>query len=268
MLPVFFGWSHMLSTYIINHLEKLGVSRSLVIRDIHLIKTFHLAEGESLDQASTLPAFGFIQSGLIAYKTGGETGYSTPERLFGANSWFGYYNLVAPQSNSFRYQAWHESHGFHLPKEFFLKLFNSEPAFARHVANQLAERAQLSSHMLAISRLGNPLLKTAAGIASVIVAVAYDSKWCDSTLTDQTSTLPLGQARLMDVCGLCRTDVWRACQVLIEAGFLKISYGKISVPSALTWSRWMRRHMVNRTNFKPKPIELLKELQDSDVHFR
>lgn len=93
----------------------------------------------------------------------------------------------------------------------------------------------------------------------MIVAAAYDSGWCNRVLVNETSALRLGQSRLIDVCGPCRTDMGLACQALIEAGFVNIFQGEITVPFELAQSRWIRRHLVNCSHFEHKPPELMKK---------
>jgi CRP-like cAMP-binding protein len=255
-------------TYPIQQLRRVGLSdaRAKELSTKTKIHSFEVnqvicAKGAQFDN------WYLIISGFVAASMPTSHAAYLPISLYGENSWFGEQSIISKKPSYADYVCLLPTEALSVPAALVQELLESEPYFAKYAAELMAWRAQKTTEMLMLMKLGNPYLRVVMGIAQFVEELSCKSERPPTIGYGSTTVeVPLNQTALAALCGVARTTFSEVLQKLESGGWIKIAYGKLEIPGQEVWHRFSQKQRArNMNNLNPTMDELLHDLKQSDM---
>jgi CRP-like cAMP-binding protein len=161
-----------------------------------------------------------VMEGIVKVDTSSACGRAITFASVPAGAWFGEGAVLKDEPRQYSVVALKDSRIAYIPKDTFLWLLQHNPAFSRHVIDQLNARCGYYVGLVHNLRLHEAAARVAFCLAEMFHHQLYPS-------TDRT--LGLSQEELGRLSGLSRQNTNRALRELADAGMIEMEYGAIHV---------------------------------------
>ena len=248
--------------YIYQRLRELGLSES-ASRDVYRKVKIQSYNQEAIIwvKGSAICTLNFVISGLVAAAIPCKLSRIMPVSIYGEKSWFGEQSIINEKVSYADYICLLQTDLMCIPAADVIRLMEIEIGFSMKMAKIISWRAQRTSEMLMIMRLGSPCLRVVTGICQFAEALAYNSTRPPTIGFGEGLVIPVKQDVIASMCGVSRTIFSERVQRLSSEGWLRVSYGKIEL---LSLNSWLKLAALQRTkkfeNLNSSLEELLGEL--------
>jgi len=252
--------------YAYQKMRKLGLSDNSARTYSKLAKISSFNSNEVIwDKGSDVNAWHCIITGLVVASVHTDNSPCTPIALYGESSWFGEYSILNHKPSYANFVSLVSTDVLSLSNDVVLELLEKEPGFAICMAKMMSWRAQKTSEMLMMMKLGNPCLRVVMGICQFAETLAYNADRPPTIGYGEGVTIPLIQSVLASLCGVSRTRLSEFAHHLAMNGWLRISYGKVEILSLNTWHKFATLQRERKfNNLNPTIEELLADLLSCD----
>lgn len=259
--------SQYIGGYAYQKLRKLGLSDASARTHSKLAKISSFGPNEVIwHKGAEVSSWHCIVTGLVVASVHTDNSECTPIALYGESSWFGEYSILNQKPSYANFVSLISTDVLSLSKDTVLSLLNEEPGFAVCMAKMMSWRAQKTSEMLMMMKLGNPCLRVVMGICQFAETLAYNADRPPTIGYGEGVTIPLIQSVLASLCGVSRTRLSEFAHHLAVNGWLRISYGKVEILSLNTWHRFATMQRERKfNNLNPTIEELLADLRACDT---
>ena len=207
-----------------------------------------------------------IINGVVAASINDTVKSSVSLGLYGNDAWFGEYSILNNKPSYADYVCLCPTDIVSVPCETVHEAVTSDPKFAGTLAKLVAWRAQKSSEMLVLMRIGNPSLRSVMGLYLFSEALAYGDDRPPTVGFYEGMSIPFKQAVVASLCGVSRTVMSDCLQKLASKGWVKINYGQIELMYYGTWQRFANRQRGKITfNTNPTMDDLMDDLSAADT---
>lgn len=212
-------------------------------------------KGQALDHWT------FVISGLAVATI------SAPDRpaihvgIFSEDTWFGEFSIVNKKASYADYLALTSVDTLQIPSELVLQLMKSEPAFCVRLMELVSWRMQSTAETLILMRLASPDLRTVLGLAQFAEALMYKGDRPPTNGFFTHLVLPFSQTTFASLVGVSRSRLSGFFQKLVQADWLRCSYGNIEILNLQVWHRLLAKYREDPNALLPSTIEdIISEL--------
>ncbi len=259
--------SSCISTYAHQRLKDAGFSDLYASKFSNRLTVSSYEPGQIIwRRGSPVLSWSGIINGVVASSTSDGKRSSVSYGLYGTDSWFGEYSILNKKPSYADFICLCPTDIVSVPQEAVHEAMASDPSFAASMAKLVAWRAQKSSEILGLMRMGNPVLRSVMGLYLFAEAIAFEDDRPPTVSFFESVVLPFKQGDIASLCGVSRTIMSDCLQKLAAAGWVKLHYGQVELKYFETWTRFAsrrREQLIFSTN--PGMDELLADLKSSDL---
>lgn len=256
-----------MSIYPYQLLKGLGLSEPRVLELLPSIKVEALDVDQVIYCKGSRPeAWMHVVSGLVGAGIPDQDGAILPIHIFGPGTWFGEITILNRRALPLECLCLTPVRILTMPLAQAVEAFEQEADFARHIARRVAWRAQQQAEMLILLRQGSPQLRVVMGLALFAEALHNSHSHLPTPELDDCIDIPLKQSLLASLCGVSRGIFSECVQQLAAAGWVRLNYATLALPSVAVWRRFSRQYRQNRLNaVKPSMQDILSLMQEASV---
>jgi CRP-like cAMP-binding protein len=215
-------------------------------------------------KGAVVEEWSYVISGLVSESTPVSKAESLPLHVYGPRSWFGEQSIVLYKPTLFEFRCMTDVQLLAIPVRTLQLLWKDQPGFSTYVAQLLAWRVQKKTQMLALMKMGNPIIRVVMGIVLFSEALAYASARPPTQDADDGIEIPVNQTQMASLFGVSRTLLSDIIKKFERAGWLKVKYGKMEIKSLDTWRRFAGRRLNSASEeLNPSIESILDELRES-----
>ena len=256
-----------MSLYAYHLLKGLDLSEQRVLAVLPSIKVESLDVDQVIRLKGSQPDnWTHVVSGLVGAGIPDKDGAIMPIHIFGPGNWFGEVAILSRRALMLECICLTPVRILTMPLAHAVEAFEQEAEFARHIARRVAWRAQQQMEMLMLMRQGSPQLRVVMGLALFAEALHNDNSHLSLSELDNGIDIPLKQSLLASLCGVSRGVFSECVQQLAAAGWVRVNYATLALPSIAVWRNFSRQYRQNRLNIvKPSMQEILALMQEASV---
>ena len=192
--------------YAYQKLRKLGLSEQSARVQSKSAKITSFRPSQVIwEKGAEVKSWNCVITGLVCASVTTEASEATPIALYGEESWFGGFSVLNKKPAYANFISMVPTDVLTLPAQLVLELLDVEQGFAANVAKMMSWRAQKTSEMLMMMKLGNPCLRVVMGICQFGESLAYRSERPPTIGYGEGVVIPLTQDLLASLCGVSRT---------------------------------------------------------------
>lgn len=246
--------------YSFHQMVSVGVPERIASNLAATFSVTSYSEGANLvEKGSRMDSWNLLVDGYVIGSVETKNSKFTPITIYNGGSWFGEHSLINKRASYMDYVALTSVEIFRVPKDTFSELFETVPSFTQSIAELISWRVQKTAETLMLMKLGSLSLRVVMGIAQF--AEAFNAKSQMSDATQLRMEIPINQNMLASLCGVSRSELSDHLQQLKNAGWIKISYGKIELIDLRFWEHFARRQRERKVNnLSPRMNELLVDM--------